>query len=132
MKFRENAYYDLIAPTSIGLRLTPFNRQPVHTSDLFKLQVTSAETIVLNISASLGLKTKILTTFVKDSPIALNIKRELRKRNIEFEGVDVEKGGPWGYRHQINIADSGYGLRGPRVENDRAGEVGKTLNIKDF
>ena len=37
-----------------------------------------------------------------------------------------------GYRHQINIADSGYGLRGPRVFNDRAGEVGRTLNAKDF
>ena len=34
--------------------------------------------------------------------------------------------------HQINIADSGYGSRGPRVFNDRAGEVGRSLNIKDF
>ena len=30
------------------------------------------------------------------------------------------------------FADSGYGSRGPRVWNDRAGEVGRTLNIKDF
>ncbi len=35
-------------------------------------------------------------------------------------------------RPQFNIADTGYGLRGPRVWNDRAGEVGRTLNIKDF
>ena len=42
------------------------------------------------------------------------------------------QGGPWGYRHQFNIADSGYGLRGPRVQNDRTGEVGRTLNVKDF
>jgi 2-dehydro-3-deoxygluconokinase len=26
----------------------------------------------------------------------------------------------------------GYGSRGPRVHNDRAGEVGRTLNVKDF
>jgi 2-dehydro-3-deoxygluconokinase len=32
----------------------------------------------------------------------------------------------------MNIADSGYGARGPRVQNDRAGEVGRTLNAKDF
>jgi 2-dehydro-3-deoxygluconokinase len=32
----------------------------------------------------------------------------------------------------MNIADSGYGSRGPRVHNDRAGEVGRTLNVKDF
>ncbi|MCL2031570.1 MAG: PfkB family carbohydrate kinase, partial [Oscillospiraceae bacterium] len=38
----------------------------------------------------------------------------------------------WGYRHQINIADAGMGVRGPRVYNDRAGEVGRTLNVKDF
>ncbi len=49
-----------------------------------------------------------------------------------MKGVEVEQGGPWGYRHQFNIADSGYGSRGPRVQNDRAGEVGRTLNVKDF
>ena len=37
-----------------------------------------------------------------------------------------------GYRHQFNIADSGFGARGPRVLNDRAGEVGRTLNVNDF
>ncbi|MBR7136285.1 MAG: sugar kinase, partial [Clostridia bacterium] len=57
---------------------------------------------------------------------------DLRRRNIDYEGVEVEQGGPWGYRHQFNIADSGYGMRAPRVTNDRAGEVGRTLNIKDF
>lgn len=51
---------------------------------------------------------------------------------MDFEGKDVPQGGPWGYRHQFNIADSGVGSRGPRVHNDRAGEVGRTLNVKDF
>lgn len=132
MKFKENARYDLIAPTSMGLRITPVNRQPVHISKLYEMHVTSAESNVLNVSASLGLNTKVLTTFVKDSPMSTLIKAELRRRNIEYEGVDVDKEGPWGYRHQINIADSGYGLRGPRVDNDRSGEVGRTLNVKDF
>jgi 2-dehydro-3-deoxygluconokinase len=51
---------------------------------------------------------------------------------MTYEGRDVAQGDPWGYRHQFNIADMGYGSRGPRVHNDRAGEVGRTLNVKDF
>ena len=51
---------------------------------------------------------------------------------MDFEGAEIPQGGPWGYRHQFNIADSGSGARGPRVWNDRAGEVGRTLNAKDF
>lgn len=132
MKLRENAKYALIVPTSMGVRITPVNRQPVHTSNLFEMQATSAETNVANVSASLGLPVKVLTKFVKDSAIAAFIKGELRKRNMEFEGPEVEQGGPWGYRHQFNIADSGYGGRGPRVLNDRAGEVGRTLAASDL
>jgi len=56
----------------------------------------------------------------------------LRARFMEYEGKEVEQGGPWGYRHQFNIADSGFGLRGPRVHNDRAGEIGRTLSVDDF
>ena len=104
----------------------------MHVSHLFTMQATSAESNVLGVSASLGLKTKVLTTFVKDSPIARFIKDDLSRRHIEYEGAEVEQGGPWGYRHQFNIADCGYGKRGPRVTNDRAGEVGRTLNVKDF
>ncbi len=73
-----------------------------------------------------------MTTFVKGSPIAAMIKSDLKSRHMDYEAKDVDQGGPWGYRHQFNIADSGYGTRGPRVHNDRAGEVGRTLNIKDF
>jgi 2-dehydro-3-deoxygluconokinase len=124
--------YAIIAPTSIGIRITPTNRQPVHLSATYQMQVTSAESNVLSISAGLGLKTKVLTAFVKDSPIAYFIKSNLRARGVDYEGPEVPQGGPWGYRHQFNIADSGYGMRAPRVWNDRAGEVGLTLNIKDF
>ena len=124
--------YALVVPTSMGVRITPLTRQPVHTSHEFYMQATSAETNVATIPAALGLPVKVLTTFVEGSPIAAFIKADLRSRNMEYEGKDVPQGGPWGYRHQFNIADSGFGLRGPRVANDRAGEVGRTLNVKDF
>jgi len=124
--------YSLIVPTSMGVRITPINGQPVHSSETFIMQATSAETNVASISSFLGLPVKVLTVFVKDSPIAKFIKNNLKSRNMDFEGKDVPQGGPWGYRHQFNIADSGFGSRGPRVHNDRAGEVGRTLNAKDF
>lgn len=132
MKFRENCTYALATVSSMGVRITPVDRQPVHTSHTFEMQATSAETNVLNVASSLGLKTKVLTRFVKDSAIASFIKSELRRRGIDYEGVEVAQGDPWGYRHQFNIADSGFGLRGPRVLNDRAGEVGRTIQASDF
>lgn len=132
MELRKNSKYALLVPTSMGTRIIPDNGQPVHASDRFTLYATSAETNVASVSSYLGLPVKVLTTFVKDSPIAAFIKSNLRARHMDYEGPEVEQGGPWGYRHQINIADSGYGSRGPRVFNDRAGEVGRTLNAKDF
>ena len=112
----------------MGIRSRQAQGQPVYSSDTFFMQATSAETNVASVSSYLGLPVKVLTTFVKDSPIARFIKDNLRSRNIFFEGKEVEQGGPWGYRHQINIADSGFGTRGPQVWNDRAGEVGRRLN----
>ena len=124
--------YALVVPTSMGVRITPEFRQPVHISHNFYMQATSAETNVASVAAALGLPVKVLTTFVEGSPIAAFIKNDLRSRNMEYEGREVPQGGPWGYRHQFNIADSGFGMRGPRVQNDRAGEVGRTLNVRDF
>ncbi|NLY18351.1 MAG: sugar kinase [Clostridiaceae bacterium] len=132
MQLRENSTYALVVPTSMGVRITPVNGQPVHSSDMYFMHATSAETNVASISSYLGLRVKVLTTFVKDSPIARFIKDDLASRHMEYEGKEVPQGGPWGYRHQFNIAASGYGVRGPRVCNDRAGEVGLTLNVKDF
>jgi 2-dehydro-3-deoxygluconokinase len=116
----------------MGIRLTPVNGQPVQSSEFYTMQATSAETNVASISSYLGLPVKVLTTFVKDSPVAQFIKSNLSSRHLKYEGKEVQQGGPWGYRHQFNIADSGYGSRGPRVLNDRAGEVGRTLNVNDF
>ena len=132
LELRKDCKYSLLVPTSMGIRITPINGQPVHSSDMFRMTATSAESNVASVASYLGLPVKVLTAFVKGSPIAQFIKSNLKSRHMDFEGPEVEQGNPWGYRHQINIADSGYGSRGPRVLNDRAGEVGRTLNVKDF
>ena len=132
MELKQNCKYSLLVPTSMGTRITPENGQPVHCSQRFFMQATSAESNVASVASYLGLPVKVLTSFVKGSPIAKFIKHNLKNRHMDYEGVDVEQGDPWGYRHQFNVADSGYGSRGPRVHNDRAGEVGRTLNVKDF
>jgi 2-dehydro-3-deoxygluconokinase len=132
IKVKKDYTYSLVVPTSMGVRITPLNGQSVHCSNTFIMHATSAETNVASISSYLGLPVKVLTTFVKDSPIAKLIQDNLLSRHMTYEGIEVEQGGPWGYRHQFNIADSGYGSRGPRVHNDRAGEVGRTLNVRNF
>ncbi len=132
MQLRENSRYSLAVPTSMGVRITPQGGQPVYCSDTFTMHVTSAETNVASVSSYLGLPVKVLTTFVKGSPIARLIKDNLASRHMDYEGKEIPQDGPWGYRHQFNIADSGVGARGPRVHNDRAGEVGRTLNVNDF
>lgn len=124
--------YALLVPTSMGVRLTPQGGQPAHMGGSFSLQATSAETNAASIVSSLGMPVKVLTAFVKGHPFASFIKANLLSRGMTPEGPDLEQGGPWGYRHQINIADSGCGSRGPRVWNDRAGEVGRTLKAEDF
>jgi 2-dehydro-3-deoxygluconokinase len=116
----------------MGTRLTPVNGQPFHCSTHFQMQATSAESNVGSVSSYLGLPVKILTAFVKGSPVSRFIKDNLASRHMTFEGPEFDQGGPWGYRHQINLADSGAGSRGPRVANDRAGEVGRMLNAKNF
>jgi len=132
ISFRNDCRYALLVPTSMGVRLTPAAGQPMHVPGPLALQVTSAETNVASVASLLGLPVKVLTAFVKDSPIARLIKDDLSRRHMDYEGPEVEQGGPWGYRHQFNLADSGSGSRGPRVHNDRAGEVGRILDVKDF
>jgi 2-dehydro-3-deoxygluconokinase len=132
IELRKNGRFALLVPTSMGARITPVNGQPVHCSDTFQMQATSAETNVASVSSFLGLRVKVLTAFVKGSPIARMIRDDLARRHMDVESKEVEQGGPWGYRHQFNIADSGCGSRGPRVHNDRSGEVGRTLSAEDF
>ncbi len=132
IELRDGCAYAMLVPTSMGARITPAGGQPVHCGGSFLMQATSAESNVASVSSYLGLPVKVLTTFVKGSPIARFIKDNLASRHMDYEGREVDQGNPWGYRHQFNIADSGSGSRGPRVHNDRAGEVGRTLNVKDF
>ena len=132
LKPADNKKWALLVPTSMGVRITPENSQPVYCSDRFVMQATSAETNAASIASYLGLPVKVLTAFVDGSPIADFIKANLRSRGMTVEAKIVDQGGPWGYRHQFNIADSGSGVRGPRVCNDRAGEVGRTLDAGDF
>lgn len=132
MELRNDARWALVVPTSIGVRITPENRQPVHTSSRYLMHATSAETNVASVASHLGLPTKVLTRFVADSPVSAFIKADLRSRGMDFEGPEVPQGDAWGNRHQFNIADSGFGGRAPRVWNDRAGEVGLDLAVEDY
>jgi 2-dehydro-3-deoxygluconokinase len=132
MKKETEARYGLLVATSMGVRLTPPAGQPVHVARQFVMQATSAESNVASAVASLGIPVKVLTNFVKGSPISRFIKDDLASRQMDVEGPEVDQDGPWGYRHQFNLADSGIGTRGPRVHNDRAGEVGRILKAEDF
>ena len=123
IQIRKDARWAVACPTSMGVRITPTDRMAVHNSDMFYMQATSSETNVLNVASSLGMECLALTRFVAGSPVAAFIKAQLRKRNIRYEGKEVPQDGPWGWRHQFNIADSGFGLRAVRVWNDRSGEV---------
>jgi hypothetical protein len=96
MELREDAQWSLVVPTSMGVRITPENRAPVHTSDRFFLQATSAETNVATVVSYLGEPAKVLTAFVEGSPISALIKADLRKRNMAYEGKDLPQGDAWG------------------------------------
>ena len=74
MNFKENCKYDIAAVSSMGLRLCPAGRQSLFSGAPLQLQATSAETNVLTALSSLGMRAKVLTRFVKDSPIAAFIK----------------------------------------------------------
>ncbi len=132
IKLKSNYTYAVACPTSMGVRITPENRMAVHNSNHFIMQATSAETNVLNVSSSLGKECLAITRFVEGSPVAAFIKSQLRARGISYAGPDVPQGGPWGARHQFNIADSGFGLRAARVWNDRAGEVGCGMDASEY
>jgi 2-dehydro-3-deoxygluconokinase len=99
IELRKDFTWSLVVPTSMGIRITPANGQPVHCSDTFTMHATSAETNVASISSYLGLPVKVLTTFVRDSPIArfikdnlagtLNVKDFNLQRLFGKEGVQI-------------------------------------------
>ena len=77
MELKQNCKYAMLVPTSMGTRITPDSGQPVHASDKFSLYATSAETNVASVASHLGLPVKVLTKFVKGSPISTFIKRAI-------------------------------------------------------
>lgn len=95
-ELKKDFAWSLLVPTSMGVRISPVAGQQVHCSDTFKMQATSAETNVASIAASLGLPVKVLTIFVRDSPVARFIKTSLASRNMSYEGREVDQEGPWG------------------------------------
>ena len=132
MKLRGEYKHALLVITSMGTRLTAARQQPSHCSTTFELQATSAESNVASVSSFLGLPVHVVTAIVTTSPFGNFIKHDLLRRGMTVDAKEVEEEDPWGARHQINIADSGYGSRRPSVGNDRAGEVGRGLGPEDF
>ena len=68
--------YSLITATSMGVRITPTMRQPVGIGNTYMMQATSAESNVLNVSASLGLETLALTVSAGGLKSAVKRARE--------------------------------------------------------
>jgi 2-dehydro-3-deoxygluconokinase len=132
IELRETYSHALLVITSMGTRLTPYMRQPAHCSTTFELQATSAESNVGSVSSFLGLPVNVMTAIVTTSPFGDFIGRDLHRRGMTVDAKHIAAQGPWGVRHQINIADSGCGVRRPSVGNDRAGEVGRELGPEDF
>ena len=58
--------YAIAVPTSMGVRITPANRQPVHLSHEYYLQATSAETNVASVPAALGMPADRATVLALD------------------------------------------------------------------
>ena len=61
IELKKEFKYSLMVATSMGVRITPVNGQPVHSSKLFEMEVSSAETNVASIASYLGLPVKVLT-----------------------------------------------------------------------
>jgi len=59
IELRKNFTYALVAPTSMGVRITPVYGQPVHCSDTFTMQATSAESNVASVASYLGMPVKL-------------------------------------------------------------------------
>jgi hypothetical protein len=71
--------YAIACPTSMGVRITPENRQSVQTSHLFYMQSTSAESNVLNIASSLGHECLALTKFIEGKPYLAVYSRRITR-----------------------------------------------------
>ncbi|MEM8495087.1 MAG: hypothetical protein AAF663_06825, partial [Planctomycetota bacterium] len=106
--------YALVIPTSMGVRLTPEAGQPFHCSTRFVMQATSAESNVGSVCSYLlpndadGPKVKILTAFVKDSPVSRFIKDDLASRHMAFEGPEIDPGEAAQAKRRIGAVTLGH------------------------
>jgi len=116
IELKSNCKYALVVPTSMGVRITPPNGQPVHAAGTYVMQATSAETNVASVASFLGLPVKVLTTFVKGSPIAQMIKDNLRARHMDYEGAEVPQGGRGGIGISLILRTVGMGRGAAGVE----------------
>ena len=91
MELRKDFTYSLVVPTSMGVRITPKDGQPVYSSDTFFMHATSAES---NVAVFLHIWASCQGShhFVKDSPIAAFIKNDLASGECSL--VRVLQGGP--------------------------------------
>ena len=84
MTLKQGCKYALLVPTSMGLRITPENGQPVQSSDVLHLQATSAETNVASVSSYLGLPVKVLTS---GRTLGLQAPDQHRRQRLRFQGT---------------------------------------------
>ena len=68
IELKKDCKYAMLISTSMGVRISPVNGQPVHSSEHFIMHVTSAETNVASVSSYLGLPVKGPTR-LKGSPV---------------------------------------------------------------
>jgi len=132
LKLKPGCKYALAVASSTNLRETPPNRQPDIGTDLRFRQVTSDTTNVASVLSHLDLPVAVMTALIKGNPDSHTIRRDLRSRGMTVLEKWFDPEGPWGPRHIINKAESGFGLRGASVSNDRAGEVGAKLLPEHF
>ena len=82
IELRKDFTYSLVVPTSMGVRITPVNGQPVHCSDTFVMQATSAETNVASISSYLGLPVKVLDHLCQGQPDCTALSKTILQAGI--------------------------------------------------
>ena len=94
LTLKQNCKTSLLVPTSMGIRITSCQRtacsqQFTFSDGGFQCRNQRRQHLLLSRTSC-----KVLTTFVKDSPIANMIKSNLLSRHMTYEGAEVEQGNP--------------------------------------
>ena len=93
-ELRKDCKYALLVPTSMGVRITPPDGQPVYASDKFFMQATSAETNVASISSYLVKLRKALLAGLEDihEQHKFDILRAALLASCDSQGIAVMDG----------------------------------------